>query len=199
MAEGTVSLKKKGGTIKFTNTSKKLQNLFKRIARELGYTTKRKDEKNIVIYSTELAKKLLKLCKSFRVKPFKHKDKLIYSPAQLPKEIFKLPKKDIKELLRIYFSCEGGVVLGKDKRNDEVILRVCHPKLQEQIMKLIRLVKIEAKKRGRGLIYIRKRSEIKKFAKEIRFIDGVRAVRGKHKGVEKNKLLEIVLERHRSV
>ncbi len=151
MAEGTVSLRKKGGTIKFTNTSEKLQNLFKQIAKKLGYKTKRKDEKNIVIYSTELARKLLKLCKSFRVKPFKYKNKLIYSPAQLPEKIFKLPKREIKELLRIYFSCEGGVVVGKDKRNDEIILRVCHPRLQEQIMKLIKLVKIEAKKKRKRI------------------------------------------------
>jgi hypothetical protein len=199
LAEGTVTLTKKGGTIKFTNTSPELKNLFKRIGKEMGYKVKEKDQKNLVIYSTELTKKLIRLCKSFRIKPIRNGKKVIYSPAQFPPEIFKLTKNQVKELLRIYFSCEGGVTIGEDKRNDEVIVRVCHPILQKQVIKLIKKIGIRVRVRGQGLIFIRKRSEIEKFAREIGFVNKVKSVRGKHKGVEKNKLLEIVLNRHRSV
>jgi hypothetical protein len=57
---------------------------------------------------------------------------------------------------------------------------------------------IEAKIRGTSLVYIRKRPEIKKFQEKVGFIKGVKAVRGVHKGIEKNKLLEFVVNRHRS-
>lgn len=193
LAEGSVTLNRKGGTVKFTNTSEELKRYFKNIASQLNYRIKIKDSKNLVIYSIDLAKELLRLCKNFRTKPFKKDDKIEFSAATFPVEIFQLPNSKIKELLRIYFTCEGGVVIGSDIRNDEVIVRICHPTLRKQILQLLDKINIKASVRGYGLIYIRRREEIEKFAKEIRFIDGVKAVRGKHKGIEKNKLLEFII------
>lgn len=197
LAEGSVTLNKKGGTVKFTNISEELKKYFENIANQLGYRSKIKDSKSLVIYSVDLAKELLKLCKSFRTKPFKKGDKIEFSSATFPEEVFQLPKSKIKELLRTYFTCEGGVVIGSDVRNDEVIVRVCHPTLQKQILQLLAKVNIKAATRGYGLIYIRRRKEIEKFEKEIGFLDGVCAVRGKYKGVEKNKLLKFIINRHR--
>jgi len=199
LAEGNVFLTAKGGTIKFTNTSKELQKLFKKLVRELGYQAHQKDSKNVVVYSTKLAKNLIELCKDFRVKPYKTKGKIVHTKTQFPREVFGLPERKITEILRIFFTCEGGVVIGKDKRNDEVIVRVCHPILQQQVLKLLKKLGINARTRGRGLIYIKKRDEIIKFSKKIGFIPRVKAVRGKNKGVEKNHLLNILLSRHRPV
>ncbi|MEM3610298.1 MAG: LAGLIDADG family homing endonuclease [Candidatus Anstonellales archaeon] len=192
LGEGSVNLR----TIKFTNTSEELKQLFKNLAESQGYKVKIKDSKNQVIYSAKLAKILIEKCKNFRRRSFKESRREIYSVTTFPSEIFSLPLEKLKEILRIYFTCEGGVVVGSDVRNDEVIVRICHPILCEQFLELLDKVNIEAKVRGRGLIYIRKRSEIAKFAKEIGFIKGVKAVRGKHKGIEKNKLLMFVLSRH---
>ena len=199
LAEGNVSLTKKGGTIKFTNTSKELQEFFKKLVKKLGYKPHQKDRKNVVVYSTKLATELIALCKEFRVKPYRRNGKIVNTNCQFPPEIFKLPKEKVAEVLRIFFTCEGGIVIGRDKRNDEVIVRVCHPTLQQQILQMLKIVGVNAKMRGKGLIYIRKREEIVKFYKKIGFIRGVKSVRGKHKGVEKNKLLKLLLSRHRSV
>ena len=196
LGEGSVSLNKKGGIVKFTNTSEELKQFFKELAESQGYKVKIKDAKNQVIYSTELAKMLIKKCKNFRRRSFNKNGKKVYSITIFPSEIFSLPLEKLKEILRIYFTCEGGVVIGSDIRNDEVIVRICHPILCKQFLELLYKVNIEAKVRGRGLIYIRKRSEIVKFAKEIGFIEDVKAVRGKHKGTEKNELLIFVLNRH---
>jgi intein/homing endonuclease len=199
LAEGTVTLTRKGGRVYFINTSEKLHELFKEVVNKLGYKVRVKDKKTLVVYSSDLARKLLSMCKSFRVKPIKSGNKIVYSNATFPLEVFEMPENKIRELLRIYFSCDGGPVMGEDKRNDEVIVRVCHPNLQKQLLKLLEKCGIKANVRGNGLIFIRKRSEMIKFYKKIGFIPGVKTVRGKHKGMEKNEVLKLILNRHSPV
>lgn len=222
LSEGTVRIHNNKASIVFTNTSEELNRIFRDSARILGLKTYRKSPKQIAIYNKELALKLLRECRSFRSKPcasgkrnacpatkgkvavgpsclkceqFRHgvKD---YPPSSFPSAVMKASNEDIMEYLQIFFTCEGGVVIGSDIRNDEVIVRVGHPILRTQMLELIERTGIEARVRGESLIYIRKRSEMDKFRKMIGFVQGAKSVRGTHRGTEKNRLLDFSLERH---
>ncbi len=223
LAEGTVRKRKKDTSIVFTNTSKILQNLFKKVVQKLGYKTYQKSKKQEVVYSRKLGEQLLSISKSFRTKPCASgkqnacpvtsgKAELGYScsicspinfrgkkfpPATFPKSVVNSHQNQIAKYLRLFCSCEGGVVIGSDIRNDEIIVRVGHPTLRNQTVDMLKKFEIEAKVRGTSLIFIKKRSEMKKFQEKIGFVRGVKSVRGKHKGTEKNKLLEFVINRHR--
>ena len=69
LAEGTVRIYKNKPFVTFTNTSDVLENLFKKLAKEMHYKVYKKSLKQWSIYSKPLAKRLLKECKSFRSKP----------------------------------------------------------------------------------------------------------------------------------
>ena len=225
LAEGTVRIYKNKPFVTFTNTSDVLENLFKKLAKEMHYKVYKKSLKQWSIYSKPLAKRLLKECKSFRSKPCSsglqnacpvvsgklktgascymckpktHNGKQ-YSPSTFPDSVLNSNNDKTAEYLRIYFTCDGGVVVGKDKRNDEVIVRVGHPNLRKQVLRMIAKLGIKARLRGESLIFIKKRSEVLKFKTKIGFIPDAKSVRGLHKGIEKNKLLDIIIERHGSV
>ena len=222
LSEGTVRIHKNKASIVFTNTSEELNSIFRDSAKNLGMRTFKKSPKQTAIYSKKLATELLIKCRSFRSKPcssgirnacpvitgraslgpscrhctpFKDGNKH-YPPSSFPEEIMKSNKDDLAEYLRIFFTCEGGVVIGSDIRNDEVILRVGHPILRRQVLDMINRLGIKTGVRGKSLIYIRKRSEMLKFRDLIGFVHGAKSVRGFHKGEEKNKLLELALDRH---
>lgn len=223
LAEGVVRKRKKDTTIVFTSTSKVLQNIFEGLVQKLGYKAYQKTKKQKVVYSRELGEQLLNLSKSFRTKPCasgeqnacpvtRGKTKLgsscsicspinfgkkKFPPATFPESVVNSHPNEIAKYLRLFCSCEGGVVIGSDVRNDEIIVRAGHPMLRDQVVEMFKKLGIEAKIRGTSLIFIKKRSEIKKFQEKVGFVKGVKAVRGKHKGIEKNKLLEFVVNRHR--
>ncbi len=225
LAEGTVRRTKKGYSIVFTNTSDILQKIFSEFMRKLNQKVHKKSNKQYVVYSNKLGEELLKMCKSYRTKPCasgkqnacpvtRNKidvgpsckackpiifEKVKYPPASFSEDILNSNAKEIIEYLRLFCSCEGGPVIGKDIRNDEVIVRVGHPILRNQIIKMFDKIGIKVRVRGISLLYIRKRSEIKKFYEKIGFVDGVKTVRGTHKGVEKNKLVKFIINRHNSV
>jgi hypothetical protein len=223
LAEGTVRKQKKGASIVFTNTSELLQSMFEELVQKLGYKTYQKSKKQKAVYSRKLGEQLMSLSKSFRTKPcasgkqnacpvvrgrtklgpscsicspitFREKN---FPPATFPESVINSHPNEITKYLRIFCSCEGGVVVGSDIRNDEVIVRVGHPTLRSQVVEMFNKIGIETKTRGTSLVFIRKRSEIKKFQEKVGFLDGVKAARGKYKGIEKNKLLEFVVNRHR--
>lgn len=58
--------------------------------------------------------------------------------------------------LRLFCSCEGGVVVGSDIRNDEVVIRTVHPTLRSQVVEMFSKLGIRAKIRGMSLIFIKK-------------------------------------------
>ncbi len=222
LAEGTVRVHNNKSYIVFTNTSPSLQKLFKDLAVKLDCKVFRKSPKQWAIYSKPLAKKLLAECKSFRSKPCdsglqnacpattgKSKKGAScsicmpviymgrrYPPSAFPRSVTKADKKRTAEYLRLFFTCEGGVVIGTDKRNDEVVLRVGHPTLREQAMQMLSKLDITAGLRGESLIFVKKRSEVLKFREKIGFVPGAKSVRGVHVGHEKNKLLDVMIERH---
>ena len=225
LSEGTVRIHRNKASIVFTNTSEELNKIFRESAKRLGHKTFRKSNKQTAIYSKELATALLKRCISFRSKrcssgkknacpvttgkntigpsckectPFRFKG-MNYPPTSFPRSIIESDGNRLAECLRIFFTCDGGVVVGSDPRNDEVILRVGHPILRNQVLIMLGNLGIKAKIRGESLLYIKKRSEMLKYSKLIGFVNGAKSVRGSHKGAEKNKLLELVLKRHGSV
>jgi hypothetical protein len=222
LSEGTVRIHNNKASIVFTNTSEELNKAFRDSAERLGFKTFKKSPKQTAIYSKRLATELLDKCKSFRskpcssgirnacpvtmgktnhgpscksCKPFRAGNK-DYPPSSFPAGVLKAKKEDLAGYLRLFFTCEGGVVIGSDMRNDEIMLRVGHPILRKQALDMIKSLGIVVKVRGESLLYIKKRSEMIKFRNLIGFVDGAKSVRGSHKGTQKNKLLEFVLNRH---
>lgn len=222
LAEGTVRIRKKDASVVFTNTSEKLRKIFRKLARKLGKNTSKKGEKQVVFYSRKIAKKLQRMCRSFRTKPCtsgrknscpKHQNrsekspscyecrpilykKKQYPPETFPNTILNSNPKNIAKYLKLFCSCDGGPVLASDPRNDEIIVRISHPVLRAQIRLMFKKTGIETKIRGTSLVYIRKRREIWKFYSRVRFVKGVKTTRGVHKGIEKNKLLAQIIDRH---
>jgi len=225
LAEGTVRIHNNKASIVFTNTSEELNNIFRNSAENLGFKTYRKSPKQLAVYSKILATELLFECKSFRSKPCssgmrnscpvtRGKTTLgpscescipiddgnkRYPPSSFPQEIIESNHEDLAEYLRLYFTCDGGVVVGTDKRNDEVIVRVGHPILRTQMLRMLETLGIETRVRGESLLFIKKRSEVIKFKEIIGFVKDAKSVRGFHKGTEKNELLKFILDRHGSV
>jgi hypothetical protein len=96
-------------------------------------------------------------------------------------------------VLRFAFTPEGGVVLGSDIRNDEIMLRSTSPIILDQVAELISKVLGEPSGRRDTLIYLKNAI---RYINSRGFLPGARAVRGRHAGIEKNVLLQILLSRH---
>ncbi|MFQ6009553.1 MAG: hypothetical protein ACE5J7_00300 [Candidatus Aenigmatarchaeota archaeon] len=220
LAEGGV--RHKDQRVTFTNTTEVLQKVFRDLAKDLGYKVCRKNSKQFEVFSKPLCETLFDLSTSFRTMPCATGqqnacpvtkgtsqlgpsckrckpigfDEKFYPPASFPKSVLKAGPKETAEYLKIFCSCDGGPVVGSDKRNDEVIVRVGHPILRHQIIQMFKKVDIKVGVRGTSLVFIKRKSEIKKFHEKIGFIKGLKTVRGSHKGTEKNKLVRDILKRH---
>jgi hypothetical protein len=108
---------------------------------------------------------------------------------RLPPEAYMHPR----DAIRWAFTLDGGVVLAKDPKSREVIFRSKSAEIVKDVAALLRAVGISYGIRVNGtLLYIKRREDLRKFA-EIGFLEGAKAVRGRHKGREKNKLLKILL------
>jgi hypothetical protein len=91
-----------------------------------------------------------------------------------------------RDAIRWAFTLDGGVVLAKDPKSREVVFRSKSAEIVKDVAALLRAVGISYGIRGNGtLLYIRRREDLRKFA-EIGFLEGAKAVRGRHKGREKN-------------
>jgi hypothetical protein len=122
------------------------------------------------------------------------------------KEVKKLPKSQIKRILQILFSTDGGVSFSKSKGKDgkERLHRKItftakkNPENLKIVQKLLALFGIKSRIHSFDL-EIKGKENLKKFKEKIGFIDGVK-ITGKSKkwkGIEKNRLLEIVLNSFR--
>ncbi|AKT34467.1 16S rRNA intron-encoded homing endonuclease [Pyrobaculum sp. WP30] len=133
--------------------------------------------KKIISYSLELAEELRRR---------------IYATSgikRLPPEAYMYPR----DAIRWAFTLDGGVVLAKDPKSREVIFRSKSAEIVKNVAALLRVVGISYGIRGNGtLLYIKRREDLRKFA-EIGFLEGAKAVRGRHKGREKNELLKNLL------
>jgi hypothetical protein len=133
--------------------------------------------KKIISYSLELAEELRRR---------------IYAASgvkRLPPEAYMHPR----DAIRWAFTLDGGVVMAKDPKSREVIFRSKSAEVVKDVAALLRAVGISYGIRGNGtLLYIKRREDLRKFA-EIGFLEGAKAVRGRHKGREKNELLKLLL------
>ncbi|MCU7788792.1 hypothetical protein ODS41_12800 [Pyrobaculum sp. 3827-6] len=164
--------------IAFINADNAVRAYYLDLCRRLGLSP-RVYGKRISIHSYELAVKIRQEIYEGNLK-------------KLPPGIDRYPV----DVLRWAFTLEGGVVLGSDIRNDEVIFRSTSPIILNQVSNLLRQVLGEEPGRRGTLLYLRRRDLIYKFAQSIGFLPGAKAVRGRHAGVEKNMLLGLLLSRH---
>jgi hypothetical protein len=175
--EGYVYVGKKSrAEVAFVNVDEAVKRFYMSHLESLGFRY-RVIGKKIVSYSLELAEELRRR---------------IYAASgvkKLPPEAYMHPR----DAIRWAFTLDGGVVLAKNPKSREVIFRSRSAEIVKDVAALLRAVGISYGIRGNGtLLYIKRREDLRKFA-EIGFLEGAKAVRGRHKGREKNKLLKILL------
>jgi len=202
LADGGITERKRTFKIYLTNKSEVLQEIFKKCAQKL-FGVKHfiidtsRGTPQIIFHSTNAAKELLKLTPTYRTAIYPNRK---FPPAKLTKEVFNLPLRKQKELLRLIFSLEGSISIAFQKRKGrtQILPRVklgCkHPLLRKQLFKWLRKLGFQPTEEKEG-IYLRKLEDIKKFAKEIRFVNGVKIGRKARffQGIEKNQLLFAIL------
>ena len=123
-----------------------------------------------------------------------------YSDCRIPREFF-LTKKLAREFLRVFFTCDGGLSLtvGKNKNGLFIVRRlflsVCHPKLKEDLIRLLRMLGFKPAYYS-DQIRIISREQFSKFKKEIGFVKGSRVGGNstRFNGWERSRLLDLVLE-----
>jgi hypothetical protein len=175
--EGYVYVGKKSrAEVAFVNVDEAVRRFYMGHLESLGFRY-RVIGKKIVSYSLELAEELRSR---------------IYAASgvkRLPPEAYMHPR----DAIRWAFTLDGGVVLAKDPKSREVIFRSKNPEIVKDVAALLRAVGISYGIRGNGtLLYIKRKEDLRKFA-EIGFLEGAKAVRGRHKGREKNELLKLLL------
>ena len=202
LADGGIVKRERTYKIYLTNNSEILQEMFKECAkRAFGInhfiTDVSRGSPQIIFHSKSAAKKLFKLSPTYRTS--KYSDGTI-PPAKLTSQLFKLPVKEQRELLKLLFSLEGSISVAFQQRKNKtqmlprIKLGCTHLKLRKQLCRWLRKLGFHPTEEKEG-IYLRKLADIKKFAREIKFIDGVK-VCGKarfFKGMEKNELLFAIL------
>jgi len=102
-------------------------------------------------------------------------------------------KKNISEILKIAFSCDGGVsVCFRENRIEpKVFIKCFNPFLMRDFSKLLRKFQINFKENDEGT-FIRDKKSIIKYSKEIGFTKGVKIGNDSKRfsGVEKNALMQ---------
>lgn len=192
----------------FHNKSEVMHKLFQRqVTKIFGrvHFTERVEKngtKRTQVTSRKIVKKLLTLCKieTFRRKQFENGE---FPEVRLPSFIKKLSRDMRLKILQIIFSADGSVSVSvrwhKRNKNWEIRRRVelsCkHPQLRKDFLELIKSVGLSPRISGNN-ITIEKKEDILKFAKEIRFIPGVK-IGGDSKfwkGFEKNQILDLAIK-----
>lgn len=92
----------------------------------------------------------------------------------------KLSKDDLYNVLKLMFSADGGVVLGvkwhktlnKWEFTRRIVLKCSNPNLRKKLKKLLHKINIDAKEWDSSLA-IDKKSDIKRFSENIKFIDSI--------------------------
>ena len=170
----------------FHNKSEVLHNLFKEKMSELFgnlHFTQRIEKngtKRTQISRKNIVKKLLQKCelKTFRRKRLKNGD---FPSVKIPSFIKKLPISRIKKFLQVVFSADGSISLSvrwhKRNKSWEIRRRIeltCkHPHLRKEYFELLKSIGFSPRTSSDN-ITLEKKKDILKFAREIRFIDGVK-------------------------
>ena len=203
LTDGCVRMKK--WKIIFTNKSVALQNFFKTKFKEVFGDVnfieilRPNGVKNIEVNSKKIVEYLLRFTPTYRTRKF---DNGKFPDVKIPDFIFKLPKEGICKVLQAMFSADGTVVLSAkwDKRKKKWVLRrriklaSQNPQIKNQAASLLKKVGFNPSIQCGGVSLERKEDMIK-FAKEIRFIDGVKVAQDKiWSGKDKNTVLDLLVK-----
>ena len=202
------------------------QKALKSVTGVFGSVTNRTDgTKFIRMVNNQLAKDLFNLSPAYRTKACKNFPEcqhltgklssckiygtikingIEYPKATIPKQAF-ASKKLANDFIKIYASCDGGVsvVPAKNKRGYQFLVRkvlfsVKHPNLSNQLRKLLEYLEYEPYQL-KDQIRLTKRSDIKKFKKEIGFIKNTK-ISGHSKfltGLDKNMILKKIIDSYK--
>ena len=119
----------------------------------------------------------------------------------LPSELFR--DRDLaKWFLKVYASCDGGVSIMRGRRGNttfyvrRVFITAKNPHLREQIRELLKILQYTPRDDKDKHVYLSRREDIARYAKEIRFLEHVK-VTGNSKrfhGLDKNQLLDLMVK-----
>ena len=210
LTDGSISKSKNSWDIEFTNKSKELHSIFRKVLRELFgeiHFQEGSDSRNGDIVRTRVKSKhigdfLHKFSPTFRTKKFKNGE---FPLSRLPDFVFQLKVQEIKEFLKILFSTDGCVVLSicwERKRKcwrikPQVKITCAHPLIRKQIFDLLHNLGFSPIIHSKNFdIMLNKKSDLIKFAKEIRFVDGVKVTKNSKnwRGFEKNQILDLAIK-----
>jgi len=201
--------------ISFGNTSHVLIDLFKDCMHEVF----KLDEKRVRIRAKNdnfwTAVVNSKIIGEYLVSKFGTFRTLKYKNGELPKT--KLPLKQlmsdnvVEEFLKVAFSCDGGLCFYSAKREGKkggtkwlirtVFLACHHPKLREDYIYLLKFLGIKTRNVPQdGKIKIENEKDIRKFAKIIGFVKGVKVTSHSKfwKDYEKQEVLSLMISSYKN-
>jgi hypothetical protein len=158
--------------------------------------------KRTQVTSKVLVRRLLKICclKTFRRKQFENGN---FPPTRLPNFIKALPRVSILKILQVIFSADGSISVSVrwHKRNKaweirrRIELSCKHPILRNDFFKLIKSVGFSPRISSNNITLERK-DDILKFARQVRFVPGVKigGDSDNWKGFEKNQILDLAVK-----
>ena len=202
LTDGCVRFESRTYRIVYAGKSEELHKIFRFLIHELFHLDKfyeRTDNKGvkITVYSSKkTGEYLVNLCNTFITKY----DSSARKHPKINLNVFeKLNNNEMKEVFRLMYSADGGVVLGvkwhkllnKWEFTRRVILKCSHPDLRKKYRELLRK-KIEIRtKEWDSSIVIDTKKDIIKFHDDIGFVNKVRASEKSlyWNGVEKNEIL----------
>ena len=205
LTDGCVS---SGRFVIFHNKSEVLHKLFREKISELfgrvHFTerTEKNGTKRTQVSSKDIVKKLLQKCEleTLRRKRFKNGE---FPVVKIPSFIKKLSFQRIRKFLQVVFSADGSISVSvrwhKRNKSWEIRRRVeltCkHPNLRKEFFEILKFIGFSPRSSGDN-ITLEKKSDIIKFAKEVRFIDGVKIGRDSKnwRGFEKNQILDLAIK-----
>jgi hypothetical protein len=203
----------------FTNKDHFLLSDFKETIRSLGYNyyeQRCRRAIQVVARSRKLAEELLSLSPSYRTRPCSASPKcprltnsglgscMYCEPLQYvgklypPTRITNMSNRQLmKEFLKVYASCEGGVkldILSEKplKIRRQVFIATTNPFLSRQLIYLLRTLGISAREEWPSIV-ISYRANLQRFQEMVGFIPNCRVMKGKWKGLTKNELLTLTL------
>jgi len=203
----------------FTNKDYSLLSDFKETIRSLGYNyyeQKCSRALQVVVRSRKLAEELFSLSPSYRTRPCSDSPRCprlansglgsctyceplqymgkLYPPAWITNMS---NKQLVREFLKVYASCEGGVkldILSEKplKIRRQVFIATANPFLSRQLIYLLWTLGISAREESPSII-ISHRANLQRFQEMVGFIPNCRVMKGKWRGLTKNELLTLTL------
>ena len=200
LTDGCVTTKWK---ISFINKSEILHGIFREKIgslfgkREFTEVFNKNGVKRTEVNSKRIVEFLTQFTPTFRTRAFPNGE---LPNARIPEFFFQLSEKELEDVLRVMFSTDGSVILRikwrKDKKKWELVREIRffskHPAIRRDFASLLKKLGFSPSVKSDRVILTKKKDLIK-FAKEIRFVDGVKVTQtGMWSGMEKNRVLDIL-------